>query len=75
MRYTEFTGRSDDYVEYRSIKPKYHPCSQCNKKGKRKQVIRRRISHVGALNRRTWEHQYLIVRKAQDLREKEDAYY
>jgi len=54
MRYTEFIGRTDDYVEHRSIKPKYHPCRQCNKKGKRKQVIRRRIFHVGALNRRSF---------------------
>ena len=54
MRYTEFTGCSDDDVEHRSIKPKYYPCPQCNKKGKRKQVIRRRIFHVGALNRRTF---------------------
>jgi len=54
MRYTEFIGRTDDDVECRSIKPKYHPCPKCNKKGKRKQVIRRRIAHVGALNRRAY---------------------
>ena len=54
MRYTEIIGRTDDDVTHRSIKPKYHPCPKCNKKGKRKQVIRRRIAHVGALNRRAF---------------------
>ena len=54
MRYTEFIGRTDDDITHHSIKPKYHPCPQCNKKGKRKQVIRRRIAHVGALNRRAF---------------------
>lgn len=54
MRYTEFIGRTDDDVTHQSIKPKYHPCRQCNKKGKRKQVIRRRILHVGAHNRRSF---------------------
>lgn len=54
MRYTELIGRTDDYVEHRSITPKYYPCLQCNKKGKRKQVIRRRIAHVGPVHRRAW---------------------
>lgn len=54
MRYTEFIGRTDDYIEHRSIKPKYYPCPKCKKKGKRKQVITRYINHVGAPYRRSF---------------------
>ena len=54
MRYTDFIGSQDDYLEHQSIKPKYYPCPQCGKKGKRKQVIIRRILHVAALHRPSW---------------------
>jgi transposase len=54
MRFTEFIGRQTDYMEYTSIKPKYSPCPQCGQKGKRKQVLERRIPHVAALHRRSW---------------------
>ena len=54
MRCTECIGSSDDYLEHQSIKPRYYPCSQCGKKGKRKRVIERRIPHVGALHRRSF---------------------
>lgn len=53
MRYTEYIGNLDDWIERKTIKPKYHPCPQCGKKGKRKQVIERRIFHVCALHRRS----------------------
>ena len=54
MRYTDFIGSQDDYLEHQSIKPKYYPCPECGKKGKRKQVIIRRILHVAALHRPSW---------------------
>ena len=54
MRFTEFIGSQSDYIEHKSIKPKYYPCPQCGQKGKRKQVIERRIPHVAALHRRAW---------------------
>lgn len=52
MRYTDFIGSRDDCIERKTIKPKYHPCPQCGRKGKRKRVITRRIPHVAALHRR-----------------------
>ena len=54
MRFIEYTGDQDDLIEYRSVKPKYHPCPQCGQAGKRKHVIQRQISHVSALFRRCW---------------------
>ncbi len=54
MRYTKFSGSQTDYIERQSNKPKYYPCPQCGQKGKRKQVIERRIPHVAALHRRSW---------------------
>ena len=54
MRFSEFIGDPNDVIERRSVKPKYHPCPQCGKKGKRKHVIQRQISHVSALHRRCW---------------------
>ena len=54
MRYTDFIGSQDDCIEFKAIKSKYHPCPQCGKKGKRKQVIARRIFHVSALHRRSF---------------------
>ena len=53
MRYREFIGANDDVIEHRSIKPKFYPCPQCGKKGRRKRVIHRQISHVSALHRRS----------------------
>ena len=52
MRYADFIGSQDDCIERKTIKPKYHPCPGCQKKGKRKRVITRRIAHVAALHRR-----------------------
>ena len=46
MRFTNLIGSQADYMQYRSIKPKYYPCPQCGKKGKRKRVMTRRIPHV-----------------------------
>ena len=54
MRYTDFIGSQDDCIELKAIKSKYHPCPQCGKKGKRKQVIVRRVFHVSALHRRSF---------------------
>jgi hypothetical protein len=54
MRYPPRIGSQDDDGEYQSVKPKYHPCPQWGKKGKRKRVITRRIAHVAALPRRSW---------------------
>ena len=54
MRYTELIGSQRDYVESHSIKPKYYPCPQCGKKGKRKRVLTRRVRHVAALYRCSW---------------------
>ena len=54
MRYTDFIGSQDDCIELKAIKSQYHPCPQCGKKGKRKQVIERRIFHVSALHRRSF---------------------
>jgi hypothetical protein len=54
MRFTDLIGSQADYMQYRSIKPKYYPCPQCGKKGKRKRVMTRRIPHVAVLHRRSW---------------------
>ena len=54
MRYTELIGSQSDYVERHSIKPKYYPCPQCGRKGKRKRTLTRRVRHVAALHRCSW---------------------
>jgi transposase len=54
MRFTEWIGNPDDYVERHAIKPKYYPCPHCGQKGKRKRVLTRRVGHVAALYRRSW---------------------
>jgi hypothetical protein len=54
MRFTDIIGSQADYIQHQSIKPKHYPCPQCGKKGKRKQVITRRIPHIAALHRRAW---------------------
>jgi Transposase len=54
MRFTNIIGSQADYIQHQSIKPKHSPCPQCGKKGKRKQVIIRRIPHIAALHRRAW---------------------
>jgi hypothetical protein len=54
MRFTTIIGSQADYIQHHSIKPKHSPCPQCGKKGKRKQVIIRRIPHIAALHRRAW---------------------
>jgi hypothetical protein len=54
MRFTNIIGSQADYIQHQSIKPKPYPCPQCGKKGKRKQVIIRRIPPIAALHRRAW---------------------
>jgi len=54
MRFTEFIGDAEDVIEHRSVKPKFYPCPQCGKKGRRKDVIHRQVSHVSAVHRRSW---------------------
>lgn len=54
MRFTELIGSQSDYIEHKSIKPKYYPCPRCGQKGKRKHVLTRHIPHVAALHRRAW---------------------
>jgi hypothetical protein len=54
MRFTNIIGSQADYMQPQSIKPKHYPCPQCGKKGKRKQVIIRRIPHIAVLYRRAW---------------------
>lgn len=39
MRYADSVDSQADYVERQSVKPKYHPCPQCGKNGKRKRLI------------------------------------
>ena len=54
MRFTDIIGSQADYIQHQSIKPKHYPCPQCGKKGKRTQVIIRRIAHIATLHRRAW---------------------
>jgi hypothetical protein len=54
MRYTEYIGSSQETVEPYTISPKFYPCPQCGRKGKRKQVITRQIRHIAALHRSAW---------------------
>src|ERR671916_743592 len=54
MRFTEWIGNPDDYVERHAIKPKYYPCAPWGQKGKRKRVLSRRVQHGAALCRRSW---------------------
>ena len=54
MRFIEYIGDQNDLIEYRSVKPKDHPCPQCGQAGKRKHVSQRQISHLSALHRRCW---------------------
>ena len=54
MRFTEWIGNPDDYVERHAIKPKYYPCAHWGQKGKRKRVLSRRVQHGAALCRRSW---------------------
>ena len=56
MRFTEYIGSQDDWIERHSIHPKYYPCPHCGKKGKRKDVLTRTISRrtPGPLHRRSW---------------------
>ena len=54
MRYTEYIGSSQETVEPYTISPKFYPCPQCGRKGKRKQVITRQVRHLAALHRPAW---------------------
>jgi hypothetical protein len=54
MRFTNIIGSQADDIQHPSIKPKHDLCPQCGKKGKRQQVIIRRMPHIAALHRRAW---------------------
>ena len=54
MRYTEDIGKNGDYIERKLVRPRLCRCPQCRKKGKRVDVVRRVVPHVGMLNRRSW---------------------
>ncbi len=54
MRFIDPIGNTADYIERHAIKPQYYPCPQCGQKGKRRQVVTRRVQHVAALYRRSW---------------------
>ncbi len=54
MRFIHPIGSQVDFIQHRSVKPKYHPCPQCGTKGKRKHVVTRRIPHLAALHRLSW---------------------
>ena len=54
MRYTDSIGSSKDFIERKSNSRKYCPCPHCGTNGKRKQVVERRVAHVGALHRRSF---------------------
>lgn len=54
MRYTEDIGKNGDYIERKLVRPRLCRCPQCRKKGKRIDVVRRVVPHVGMLNRRSW---------------------
>jgi hypothetical protein len=51
MRFTDMVGSQADPVEYHLLKPKYAPCRQGGRKGKRKRVDTRRVWHVAVLYR------------------------
>ena len=54
MRYTDFIGSPDNFIERKSNKPKYYPCPTCGRKGKRRHVVERQVPHVGAHHRRSF---------------------
>jgi len=54
MRYTEYIGNRADTIEHYSLSPKFYPCPQCGRNGKRKQVVTRQIRHLAAVHRRAW---------------------
>lgn len=54
MRYTEYIGSPQETVEHYRRSPKFYPCPQCGRKGKRKQVITRQIRPIAALHRPAW---------------------
>src|SRR5262245_21912570 len=53
-RFRDILGIQTHYIQHQTSKPKHYPCPQCGKKGKRKQVIIRRIPHIATLHRRAW---------------------
>ena len=54
MRYSEYIGSRADTIERYTLTPKFYPCPQCGRKGKRKQVVTRQIKHLAAVQRRAW---------------------
>lgn len=54
MRYTKYIGSREDLIEWYQCHPKYYPCPQCGRKGKRQRVVTRRIRHLSAVHRRSW---------------------
>ena len=51
MTFIESIGSQADYIEYKYARPKFYPCPQCGKKGKRQEVIERKVKHIGPVNR------------------------
>ena len=43
MRYSEYIGSRADTIERYTLTPKFYPCPQCGRKGKRKQAVTRQI--------------------------------
>ena len=64
MRYTDPIGSLDDFIERQLNRPKYYPCPDCGKKGKRKRVVERFVKHVGPPNRRSLIHASVGVYQA-----------
>ena len=54
MRYSEYIGSAAPTIERYTISPKFYPCPQCGRNGKRKQVITRQVRHLAALHRPAW---------------------
>ena len=54
MRCIDPLGNTADYIERHAMKSHYYPCPKCGRKGKRRQVVTRRVQHVAALHRRSW---------------------
>lgn len=54
MIFTESIGSPAEYIERRFARPKYYPCPDCGKKGKRKWIEERKVKHIGPLNCRSW---------------------
>ncbi len=50
MTFTEAIGSQAEYIEYKYALPKFYPCPECGKKGKRQWVEERRVKHIGPIH-------------------------